>query len=131
MRHVSSTCVLHFNTKTWHGKGKTELYSKCETYCCTHNRTGRKSHYVKKTTQEWKIESKQLEGGCPCFVQIKTYPCTNTILGKYNHDHSHPTSKDNLKYIRIRVVTQDLIEAWVHHGVTDQEIVSDPLFDRD
>jgi hypothetical protein len=112
-------------------QGKTKLYSRSETYSCACNGTGGKSRYVKKTTREWKIESKRIEGGCPCFVQIKTYPHTNTIMGKYNHDHSHTTGKDNLKYIRIRVVTRDLIEAWVHHGVTDQEIVSDPLFDCD
>jgi hypothetical protein len=108
-----------------------ELYSTCETLRCARNGTGGKSHYVKKTARERKIESKRIEGGCPCFVQIKTYPHTNTILGKYNHDHSHPTGKDNLKYIRIRVSARELIETWVHYGVTDQEIVSDPLFDHD
>src|SRR6266852_3622188 len=53
-------------SKTRQGKGKTELYSKCETYCCACNRTGGKSCYMKKTTRERKIESKRLEGGCPC-----------------------------------------------------------------
>jgi hypothetical protein len=38
--------------------------------------------------------------------------------------------KDNLKYIQIRVSTRELIEDWVHYGVTDREIVSDPLFYR-
>jgi hypothetical protein len=109
---------------------KTQLYSICEIFRCARNGTGGKSRYVKKTTRERKIESKRIEGGCPCLVQIKSYSHTNTILGKYNHDHSHPTGKDNLKYIRIRVNTRELIEAWVHYGVTDQEIVSDPLLDR-
>jgi hypothetical protein len=117
-------------SKTRHSRAR-EVYSTCETFRCAHNRTGGKSHYVKKTTRERKIESKRIEGGCPCYVQIKTYPYTNTILGKYDHDHSHPTGKDNLKYIRIRVSTRDLIEAWVHYGVTDQEIVSDPLLNHD
>jgi hypothetical protein len=103
-----------------------DLYSTCETFRCACNRTGGTSRCVKKTTRERKIDSKQIEGGCPCFVQIKTYPHTNTISGKYHHDHSHPTSKDNLKYVRIRVCTRELIEAWVYYGVTDQEIVSDP-----
>jgi hypothetical protein len=103
-----------------------DLYSTCETFRCTRNGTGEKSHYVKKTTRERKINSKWIEGGCPCFVQIKTYPHTNTISGKYHHNHSHPTGKDNLKYVQIRVCTQELIEAWVYYGVTDQEIVSDP-----
>jgi len=108
-----------------------QLYSTCETFRCVHNRTGGKSHYVKKTMRERKIDPKQIEGGCPCFIQIKTYPHTHTILGKYHPDHSHPTSKDNLKYIRIQVSAHELIEAWVHYGVTDQEIVSAPSFDND
>jgi hypothetical protein len=78
-----------------------ELYSTYETLCCTHNGTGRKKNYMKKTVHERKINSKQIKGRCPCFVQIKSYPHTNTVLGKYHHDHSHPTSKDNLKYIWI------------------------------
>ena len=102
-------------------------YSSNETFSCTHNGTGGKKVYVKKTTHERKIDSKRIEGGCPCFVQIKTYPDTKTILGKYNRDHSHPTSIDNLKYIWIQFNTHELIESWVHYGVTDQEIVSDPL----
>ena len=110
-------------SKTWKAR---HLYSMCETFRCARNGTGGKKHYVKKTAREYKIESKRIDGGCPCFVQIKTYPHTNTILGKYSHDHSHPTGKDNLKYVRIRVSTRDLIEVWVHYGVTDQEIVSDP-----
>lgn len=114
-------------SKTRHSKNKS-LYLTCETFHCTHNRTGGKSHYMKRTTCEQKIKNKQIEGGCLCLVQIKTYPHTDTILGKYDHDHSHPTGKDNLKYIRIRASTRELIEGWVHYGVTDQEIVSDPLF---
>ena len=60
---------------------------------------------------ERKIESKWIEGGCPCYVQIKTYPHTQTILGKYNRDHSHPTSEENLKYIWIHVNMCELIES--------------------
>jgi hypothetical protein len=102
------------------------LYLTCEIFCCVRNGTGGKSRYMKKTTCERKIDSKRIEGGCPCFVQIKTYPHTNTISGKYHHNHSHPTGKDNLKYVWIRVCMRELIEAWVYYGVTDQEIVSDP-----
>ncbi len=85
-------------SKTRHSKNKS-LYLTCETFHCMCNRIGGKSHYMKKTMCEQKIKNKQIEGGCPCLIQIKTYPHTNTILGKYDHDHSHPTGKDNLKYI--------------------------------
>ena len=108
-----------------------QLYSTCEIFRCAHNGTGGKKNYMKKTACERKINSKHIEGGCPCFVQIKTYPHTDTILGKYHPDHSHPTGKDNLKYIWIRVSMCDLMEIWVHYGVTDQEIVSAPLFNHD
>ncbi len=91
-------------SKTRHSKNKS-LYLTCETFHCVCNGTGGKSHYMKKITCEQKIENKQIEGGCPCLIQIKTYPHTNTILGKYDHDHSHPTRKDNLKYIRIQAST--------------------------
>ena len=114
-------------SKTRHSKNKS-LYLTCETFHCARNGTGGKSHYRKRTTCERKIENKRIEGGCPCLVQIKTYPHTDTILGKYDHDHSHPTGKDNLNYIWIRASMQELKEGWVHYGVTDQEIVSDPLF---
>jgi hypothetical protein len=95
------------------------------------NRAGGIKKYVKKTVRERKIDSKRIKGRCPCYIQIKTYPHTNTGLGRYHHDHSHSTGKDNLRYIQIRVSAHDLIEAWVQYGVTDQEIVSVSLFDHD
>jgi hypothetical protein len=107
-----------------------KVYLTCETFHCLRNKIGRTKPRVKKLAWERKIESKQIEGGCPCYVQIKTYPNTDTVLGKYNLDHSHPTGKDNLKYIQIWVAKRELIEAGVLYGVTDQEIVSDPLFDN-
>jgi hypothetical protein len=118
-------------SKTWVSKMREQLYSTYEILRCARNGTGGKKTYVKKMTRERKIDSKRIEGGCPCFVQIKTYPHTNTVMGKYHHDHSHPTGKDNLRYIRIWASTWELIKGWVHYGVTDQEIVSAPLLDHD
>jgi hypothetical protein len=106
------------------------VYLTCETFRCVHNRCGGIKAYEKKTAREQKIDSKRIDGGCPCYVQIKTYPNTDTILGKYEFNHSHETGKNNLKYIQVRVATQDLIEDWVRYGVTNEEIVSDPLCDN-
>ena len=110
-------------------RGK-QLYLSSETFRCTRNRTRGVKHYEKKTARERKIESKQIGGGCPCYVQIKTYPHTKTILGKYEDKHSHETGKDNLRYLRIWVSTWELIEDWVWYGVTNEEIVSDSLCDH-
>ena len=121
--HGIEICI----SKVQHGK---QLYLSSETFHCTHNKTEGVKHYEKKTAWERKIKSKQIEGGCPCYVQIKTYPHTGTVLGKYEDKHSHETGKDNLKYLRIRVSTWELIEDWVQYGVTNEEIVSDPLCDN-
>jgi hypothetical protein len=40
-----------------------------ETFHCAHNGTGGKSNYMRKTAWECRIESKRIEGGCPCFVE--------------------------------------------------------------
>ena len=95
-----------------------------------HNKIGRVKPYQKKTMQKRKINSKWINSRCPCFIQIKTYPHTDTILGKYEFNHSYETSKNNLKYIQIRVPIWDLIEDWVRYRVTDQEIVSVSLCDQ-
>jgi hypothetical protein len=116
--------------KTQLSKVRQQVYLTCETFRCAHNGCGGLKPYEKKTTRERKIGSKRIQGGCPCYVQIKTYPHTDTILGKYEFNHSHETGKNNLKYIRIRVSTCELIEDWVRYGVTNEEIVSDPLPDH-
>ena len=116
-------------TKTQASKVR-QLYLRCETFRCTRNGCGGIKPYVKKTTRERKIESKRIDGRCPCYVQIKLYPHTDTILGKYENKHSHDIGKKNLKHVRIRVPTRDLIEDWVRYRVTEEEIVSDPLCDR-
>jgi len=115
--------------KTRLSKARQQVYLTCETFHCTCNRCRGLKHYKKKTVWERKIDSKQINGGCPCYVQIKTYPHIDTILGKYEFKHSHTTGKNNLKYLWIRVSTRDLIEDWVQYGVTNEEIVSDPLCD--
>jgi hypothetical protein len=117
-------------SKTRTSKVQQQVYLTCETFRCARNEIGGVKHYEKKTTRERKIGSKRIEGGCPCYVQIKTYPDTDTILGKYEFNHSHETGKNNLKYVWIRVSMWELIEDWVRYGVTDQEIVSDPFCDQ-
>ena len=75
------------------------LYMTNQIFHCMCNRTGGVKHYQKKTTQERKIKSKRLAGGCPCLVQIKMYPHTVVVLGKYISNHSHAIGMENLKFI--------------------------------
>ncbi|KAF8491686.1 hypothetical protein F5888DRAFT_1807190 [Russula emetica] len=74
-------------SKTRTSKARQQVYLTCETFRCARNEIGGVKPYAKKTTRERKIGSKQIEGGCPCYVQIKTYPDTDTVLGKYEFNH--------------------------------------------
>jgi hypothetical protein len=77
------------------------LYMTNQISRCARNGTGGIKKYQKKTTRERKIESKRISGGCPSLMQIKTYPHTDIVLGKYISNHSHAIGMENLKFIRM------------------------------
>ena len=106
------------------------LYTTNQIFRCTCNGTGGFKAYQKKTTCERKIKSKRIAGGCPCHVQIKTYPHTAIVLGKYITNHSHPIGMDNLKFIRMRDSTREMIASMLRYGKNDKDIVSDPSSDN-
>ncbi len=105
---------------------RSSLCTTNQTFRCTRNGTGGLSKYQKKTTRKRRAESKRIAGGCPCFVQIKTYPHTDIVLGKYNSNHSHPIGMENLKFVRMRDSTKEMIASMVSSGMNNKDIVSDP-----
>jgi hypothetical protein len=109
------------HTKRPHGSS---VFSGSQLFVCARQGTSGTKVYEKKTKREAK-ESKHIIGGCPCLVRIKLYPHTRTILGKYAPDHSHPTGKDNLKYVQIRIPTLEQIAGLIRLGLSDWEIVRD------
>jgi hypothetical protein len=106
------------------------LYTTNQIFRCARNGTGGLKLYQKKTARERKIESKRIAGGCPSLVQIKTYPHTDTVLGKYISNHSHAIGLGNLKFVRMRVSTREMIARMVRYGKNDKDIVSDPSSDN-
>ncbi len=108
---------------------RSALYSTNQIFRCVWNGMGGVKHYQKKTAREWKIKSKRLSGSCPCHVQIKTYPHTAIVLGKYISNHSHAIGMENLKFVRMRDSTQEMIASMLRYGKNDKDIVSDsPLW---
>jgi hypothetical protein len=79
---------------------------------------------------EQKIESKRIFGGCPSLVQIKTYPHTNIVLGKYISNHSHAIGMENLKFIQMRDSTWVMIASMLRYEKNDKDIISDPSSDN-
>ncbi|KAJ6537429.1 hypothetical protein DFH09DRAFT_1091012 [Mycena vulgaris] len=43
---------------------------------------------------------------CQCRLAVKTYPGIQEVLGRYNHEHSHPTCDINARFVRIPAETQ-------------------------
>jgi hypothetical protein len=66
--HEQATIGIEIQLSRTYYPKNSALYSKGEIFYCMHNGTGGKKHYVKKTTHERKINSKQIEGGCPCSI---------------------------------------------------------------
>jgi hypothetical protein len=101
------------------------LYTTNHIFRCARNGTGGLKPYQKKTTRQRKIKSKWIVGGCPSLVQIKTYPHTSTVLGKYISNHSHAIGMENLKFIRMHDSTREMIARMVRYGKNDKNVVSD------
>ena len=99
LTHEQATIGIEIQLSKTHYSKNNKLYLKGEIFYYACNGTGGKKHHMKTTAHERKIDSKWIEGRCPCSIQIKIYPHTSTIMGRYNPDHSHPVGKDNLKYI--------------------------------
>ena len=97
---------------------------------CARNGTGSVKPYQKKTKRDQKIKSKWISGSCPALVQIKTYPHTSVVLGKYISNHSHAIGMENLKFIRMQESTREMIARMVRYGKNDKDIVSDPPSDN-
>jgi hypothetical protein len=110
---------------------RSALYMTNQIFCCTHNGLGGIKKYQKKTMCERKIKSKWISGGCPSLMQIKTYPHTNIVLGKYISNHSHTIGMENLKFIWMWDFTQVMIASMLRYGKNDKDIVSDPSSDND
>jgi hypothetical protein len=64
-------------------------------------------------------------------MQIKTYPYTDIVLGKYISNHSYAIGMENLKFIQMRDSTWVMIASMLRYGKNDKDIVSDPSSDND
>ena len=101
------------------------LYTTNQIFQCACNGMGGFKAYQKKMTCERKIKSKWITSSCPCYVQIKTYPHTAIVLGKYITNHSHLIRMDNMKFIWMRDLMCEMIASMLRYGKNDKDIVSE------
>ena len=89
---------------------------------CLREFTGGKYNYQNKNQWERKIPSKKT--GCQCRLTIKWYLQTEAMLGKYEDQHDHPLSDNNLQFIRLLGKIRNLIMDMVYLGIDSKIVVS-------
>lgn len=70
-------------------------------YVCGRRRTGGEKLYAKLNSGRVRKVDEPKIIGCPCTLIVKTYLNTETVLGYFTHEHSHPLGEENLKFTYI------------------------------
>ncbi len=61
--------------------------------------------------------------GCPCKVDLKGYPGTHVILGRYIRTHDHPIGMENLIYTRLSKKAKGKVRGFLEQQVERRAIV--------
>ncbi len=61
--------------------------------------------------------------GCPCKVDVKAYPGTTVLLGRYLKTHNHPIGMQNLIYTRVSKNAKGRVREFLEQKVEHSEIV--------
>jgi hypothetical protein len=98
------------------------LSTQKRTYVCSRQMSGGQKKYEKKHP-DWqrKIDSKKI--GCRCQIEIKCYPHTLTILGRYAEEHDHKIQLANVAYTHLSQAARDQIKIMLKQKVDQKEIV--------
>ena len=98
------------------------LWSRKQTYVCLHQMSRGQKQYNKKLP-DWqhKFDSKKTD--CQCQIEIKSYPHTETILGRYKEDHDHEIQSANIPYTCLSQAARDKIKVMLKQKVDQKEIV--------
>ena len=98
------------------------LWSKKRTYVCSHQMSGgHKKYEIKHPDWERKFDSKKT--GCRCQIEIKHYPHTLAILGRYTEEHDHEIQSANIAYTCLSHTARDQIKVMLKQKVDQKEIV--------
>ena len=89
---------------------------------CSHEFMGGKYNYQNKNQWERKIPLKKTS--CQCHLTIKWYLQMEAMLGKYEDQHDHPLSDDNLQFIRLSGKIRNLVMDMVYIGIDSKIVVS-------
>jgi len=98
------------------------LWTEKRLYVCSRQPSGGQKLYEKKNPG-WKRKIDSKKKGCRCWVIIKLYLHTDTILGNYTNTHDHEIGSDNIAYMQMSGVAQEQIKSMLVQKVDHKEIV--------
>jgi len=98
------------------------FWTKKWTYVCSRQMSGGQKNIEKKRPDSnRKIDSKKTS--CRCQIEIKSYPHTLTILGRYAEEHNHKIHLANVAYTRLSEAARTQIKVMLKQKVDQKEIV--------
>ena len=92
-------------------------------WCSRHGSGGIKPYDKKYPDRIRKFGTKRI--GCPCKLDLKAYPGTNVLLGRYLKTHSHPTGMGNIVHTRLSEKTRRKVRELLELHVERSAIVRD------
>ncbi|KAJ7436515.1 hypothetical protein B0H11DRAFT_1754820 [Mycena galericulata] len=111
------TIELHRKENRKNRSRTAPAWSSKHIYVCSRQGSRSISKYTKKTAWGRKVPSKRIVTGCQCRLTVKTYPGMQEVLGRYTHEHSHPTGDANARFVRIPAETRLRIAELLRMGV--------------
>jgi hypothetical protein len=103
-------------------KTGTRLWTKKRTYVCSRQMSGGQKKY-EKVHPDWQRKLDSKKTGCRCQIEIKHYPHTLIILGRYAKQHDHQIQLANVAYTRLSQAARDQIKVMLKWKVDQKEIV--------
>ena len=100
------------------------LWSQWQHFVCGCEDSGGNRNYEKKhLDRQCKLEEDR-KSGCSCHIDIKQYPHTPTVQGRYIDKHDHEIGAANIAYTRLSGSTQEQIKSMLRQRIDRHEIVS-------
>ena len=99
------------------------LWSRWQRFVCRCQVSGGEKIYERRHL-EWKRKTKTKKSGCGCHIDIKQYPHTSTVLGRYAAEHDHEIGAANIAYTCLSGDTWEQIKTMLTQKINCREIVS-------
>jgi hypothetical protein len=119
---LEQQCIDSIDLSLADSERGTRHYSWKRVYRCTRQGSGGIKAYNKKYPDRIRtLGPKRI--GCLCKLDLKAYPGTNVLLGRYLRTHDHPIGLGNIIFTRISKAAKGKVREFLERKVERTEIV--------